>query len=306
MDVDRREAALAGRDALLLGRDLLGVGGEELLEEAVLPRRVLEDAVDLVNDGREARLEIAEELIGLLEVAAREVDVAAQQRRLVRPRRVREARLELVEEVDRRVLVVALVHRPGRLEERLGDARRVLRDLEVVVERVLRPAALVRHAAERDPREVADLEVPSIDEERVLVGVGGRRDRAELRLGVLEAARLGCDDALEVAGVRVEAAPPAHLPRRSGPRPPSRARRSARGPGGRAARWPRPGRGSPDPRGPGGARSTARDRRPRARRRRRAGRPGRSRDRRCRARGSARGNATRSAARPSAGARRRA
>ena len=209
MHVDRRLAARGL--ALARRRQDAALRREQLLEEPLLARRALEDAVDLVHDRRELRLEPAEQAVGVLEVAAREVDVAAQQRRLVHVGRVGEAGLELVEEIDRRVVVVALVHRPRRLEERGRDAVRVLRDLEVVIERVLRPARLVGHAAEGQPGQVTDLEVAAIDEERVAVGVLGGRDRAELGLGVLEPARLRRDHALEVARVGVEAAAAAHL-----------------------------------------------------------------------------------------------
>ena len=118
---------------------------------------------------REVLTKRAKYPIRALELAARQRDVAAQDRRLVHERRVGVVRLELLEQVERGLVLLGLVARVRRLEQRLGQARRVARHLEVVVERVVAAVRLVRGAAEREPREVLHLEEAVVDVEGVAV-----------------------------------------------------------------------------------------------------------------------------------------
>ncbi len=182
------------------------LGVEQLLDDPIAARGAVQDALDLFAERLEGGGELDEEAIGLLELAAPEVHVAPQERGLVDERRARKARLQLIEQIDRGVVIAALVHRPRGLEERLGHPLGVVGDLEVVVERVVRALALVGHAAQREPRQIADLEVARIHVEGEALGVLRGRDRAEERLGAREVAVAGRDDAAEVLRVRVEAA----------------------------------------------------------------------------------------------------
>ncbi len=83
----------ARRFAVGLPLGLHALLGEQLLVEASLARGVRQDGVHFLEDGAEAPDEVAEQAIGLLELAPPEMDVAPQERRLVGVGRVGETHL---------------------------------------------------------------------------------------------------------------------------------------------------------------------------------------------------------------------
>ena len=99
-------------------------------------------------------------------------------------------RLELVEQLARRLVVLLFVAARRRLVERLGEALGVCGHEVVVVARVVEAELLVRDAAEREPREIAHREEAFVGKERRRL-VRARRvgHLAEEVLAFLEAAR---------------------------------------------------------------------------------------------------------------------
>ncbi len=114
-------------------------------------------------------------------------------------------RLQLVEEVARRFVVLLLVAGGRRLVERFGKTLRILRNQVVVVARVVEAELLVRHPAESEASEVAHREEVRVGEE----GSGLLRSRgvghlAEEVLAFAQPPALDLDQARQVHRLRPE------------------------------------------------------------------------------------------------------
>ena len=196
----------------LVGGRLLGApAGQRAVEQHAAQAAVLADLVHLGDHRAELGDQAVVAALGGVELAVGQLDVAGQEAGLRVERRVGEVAQELGGQVARGAELALLVHRPGRLEQRLRQPVGVVGDLEVVVVGVVVVAVLVGEAAETEPRQVLDGEVAVVHHEGELVGVGGVGDLAQRLGGAAQLAPPGADEAAQVERRAVEPALAAEL-----------------------------------------------------------------------------------------------